>query len=48
MGLLNLIFHFIMMLLGATIRLDLVTYPNIFILMNRLFITALIIYLIII
>jgi len=46
MGLLNLIFHFIMMLFGAIVPLNIVKYPNTFILMTRIFLTSLIIYLI--
>tara|TARA_R110002074_G_scaffold381268_2_gene560255 strand:+ start:9894 stop:10037 length:144 start_codon:yes stop_codon:yes gene_type:complete len=47
MGLLNLIFHFAMMLFGATIPLDVVKYPNTLMLINKLSLIALIIYLII-
>jgi len=47
MGLLNLIFHFAMMLFGATVPLSVVEYPNTLMLINRLSLIALIIYLII-
>ena len=37
------LFHFIMFLLGATIRLDCVKYPNILMLINRIIITVILI-----
>jgi hypothetical protein len=47
MGLLNLIFHFAMMLFGATVPLEVVKYPKTLMLINRLSLIALIIYLMI-
>jgi len=38
MDLLKTLFHFTMMWFGATIRLDIVKYPNILMLINRIII----------
>jgi hypothetical protein len=39
------LFHFIMFISGATLRLDAIKYPNLLMLINRLITTILIIYL---
>jgi hypothetical protein len=39
MDLLNGLFHFIMFLFGATLKLDSIKYPNILMLINRIIIT---------
>jgi hypothetical protein len=46
MDLLIGLFHFIMFISGATLRLDAIKYPNLLMLINRIIITILIIYLI--
>ena len=38
------LFHFIMFLFGATIRLDSIKYPNILMLINRVTITVVLIH----
>ena len=45
MDLLIGLFHFIMFLFGATIRLDSIKYPNLLMLINRVTITVFLIYL---
>jgi hypothetical protein len=45
MDLLIGLFHFIMFVMGATLRLDAIKYPNLLMLINRIIITILIIYL---
>ena len=44
MDLLKTLFHFTMMWLGATIRLDSVKYPNLLMLINRVAFTVSLIY----
>ena len=45
MDLLKDLFHFIIMLFGATIRLDTIKYPNLLILINRVTTAVVLIYL---